>query len=480
MQPTTMVCSHVLPSPDPLVDRISKQLGELPAGPIPPRSPADGPCIWRVPPAIRDHESEAYEPRLVSIGPFHRGKQCLLPMEQVKISYLRDLLGRSHDNRLDQYVRAVRLCEQRAREQYSQPFDFNRDEFVEMMVIDGCFVIEYFIKRAFKQTAETTLLSGNRWGFAHLRRDLMLLENQVPFFVLVKLFELSRIPFTGSRKEPLDLVELSLRFLDVKLPMEEQPPAHQVLHLLHLYHLCLDPRRVEEERSYSFGRLLLYPLETAASFASLIFFGLLYLVLIRKWPFVTPKKDSSVPRTINCAAELVEAGIQFKKKGSYKDKVSSFLKLSFVDGTLEIPFLKVEESTSSKLRNLIALEQCCPHVGDYCTSYAIFVDNVINTESDIAILRSSDIIESKLGSDAEVADMFNKLCKGTHIKYDGHANASLFKAVKEYSDFAHHRWRAALVHKYFSTPLTAVTLVAVCVLLLLSATQTYFTVFPKS
>ncbi|MQL93853.1 hypothetical protein Taro_026510 [Colocasia esculenta] len=473
-----MAGAHVL-SPDTLVDRISKKIGELPAGPLPPRSPADGPCIWRVPPVIRDHESEAYEPRLVSIGPFHRGKQSLLPMEQVKISYLRDLLGRSLDNRLDQYVRAIRQCEQRAREQYSQPFDFNRDEFVEMLVIDGCFVIEYFIKRVFKQTVETTLLSGVRWGFAHLRRDLMLLENQVPFFVLVKLFELSRVPFTGRRKEPLDLVELSLKFLDVKLPMEEQPQADQVLHLLHLYHLCLDPRRVKEERSYSFGRLLLCPLETAASFASLIFFGFLYLVLIRKWPFVAPKKDSSVPRMINCATELVEAGLEFKKKSLDRDKSNCFIKVSFVDGTLEIPFLKVEESTGSKLRNLIALEQCCPQVGDYCTSYAVFIDNVINTESDVAILRSSDIIESKLGSDAEVADMFNKLCKGTHIKYDSHANASLFKAVKEYSDFAHHRWRATLVHKYFRNPLAVAIMVGGCLLLFLTATQTYFTVFRK-
>ncbi|MQM00003.1 hypothetical protein Taro_032732 [Colocasia esculenta] len=97
---------------------------------------------------------------------------------------------------------------------------------------------------------------------------------------------------------------------------------------------------------------------------------------------------------INCATELVEAGVHFKKKDVDKSEVINyFLKVSLAGGLLEIPFLKVESSTSSKLRNLIALEQCCPHVGSYFTSNAILMDNIINTEGDVAILRGSNIIE---------------------------------------------------------------------------------------
>ncbi|MQL91212.1 hypothetical protein Taro_023822 [Colocasia esculenta] len=474
---------HVVPlsDSDPLVDQMRKRLEKLPVADT--QSPAAGrSSICRVPPSIKAAESEAYEPRLVSIGPLHREKESLKPMQELKLAYLRDLLDRSSHNDLGTYVKVTRGCAGQARAQYAEAIGLSEDGLVEMLVLDGCFIIEYFVKRVFRQTAETAPLSGVRWGFSHLRRDLMLLENQIPFFVLVKLFSNSKIPFHGTRQEPLTLMEIALRFLDIKLPMAEQPKPKAVLHLLHLYHLCLNPQLVKEvPLRYSCGELVLWPFRKAYDLASLLFFGLLYLVFMRELPpcFVPCKQESKVPRMINCATELVEAGVHFKKKDVDKSKVNCFLKVSFGGGLLEIPFLKVEESTSSKLRNLIALEQCCPQVGSYITSYAILMDNIINTEGDVAILRGSNIIESKLGSDREVADMFNALCKGTHIKYDDHYNALLFKDVKAYCDFAHHKWRATLVHKYFGNPWTIISLLAGLVLLLLTATQTYFTVFPR-
>ncbi|MQL99755.1 hypothetical protein Taro_032480 [Colocasia esculenta] len=112
---------------------------------------------------------------------------------------------------------------------------------------------------------------------------------------------------------------------------------------------------------------------------------------------------------INCATELVDAGVHFKKKDVDKSEViNCFLKVSFAGGLLEIPFLKVESSTSSKLRNLIALEQCCPQVRSYFTSYAILMDNIINTEGDVAILLGSNIIEggrSNAGEGGEEEDV---------------------------------------------------------------------------
>ncbi|MQM00002.1 hypothetical protein Taro_032733 [Colocasia esculenta] len=130
-----------------------------------------------------------------------------------------------------------------ARAQYAEAIGLSEDGLVEMLVLDGCFIIEYFVKRVFRQTAEMTPLSGVRWGFSHLRRDLMLLENQIPFFVLVKLFSNSKIPFFGTCQEPLTLMEIALRFLDIKLPMVEHPNPKAVLHL---YHLCLNPQLVKE------------------------------------------------------------------------------------------------------------------------------------------------------------------------------------------------------------------------------------------
>ncbi|MQL94541.1 hypothetical protein Taro_027201 [Colocasia esculenta] len=456
---------------DPLEDRIWKEMQEVPAV-------EEQPCIWRVHPSIRRQDAEAYEPKLISIGPLHRNNKSLLPMEQIKLTYLMKLLDRSKENNiLSNYIKEARECEAKARKQYAEKIAMNVDDFVRMLVLDGCFIIEYFIKRIFDETKETAQLSGVRWGFSHLRRDLMLLENQIPFFVLVKLGSKTTIPFSGERKDPLTLMDIALGFLKVKLPKEQHPIPNKVYHLLHLHHLCLNPTSgTEEPRHCTFVHCLLYPFKNATHLISLLFFGLLYLLLIHKWPCCYfPKKGSGVPRMIPCATELHKAGVKFRRK----EGVSSYLKVSFAHGILEIPFLRVQESTSSELRNFIALEQCCPQVGSYFTSYAVFMDNIINTENDVAILEKYRIIESKLGNDEEVAKMFNALCNGTHLDYKTHDNAALFTSVTAYCEVPHHRWRASLKGRYFGNPWSIISLVAGILLLFFAAVQSYYTAFPK-
>ncbi|MQM06573.1 hypothetical protein Taro_039400, partial [Colocasia esculenta] len=106
---------------------------------------------------------------------------------------------------------------------------------------DHCDKVEGDARRIFNAINNTAHLANVRWSFAHLRRDLMLLENQIPFFVLVILFEQSKIPFVGSREKPLTLMDLALAFLGVNTAEASRPPVEDVLHLLHLHHHCLDP-----------------------------------------------------------------------------------------------------------------------------------------------------------------------------------------------------------------------------------------------
>ncbi|CAN6231084.1 unnamed protein product, partial [Urochloa humidicola] len=97
------------------------------------------------PPAhVRDANKKLYEPRLVSIGPYYRGRAALLAMEQHKWRYLHELLAQYHPRAsLSGCVRAVREVEHRARSCYSERTDIFAaagDEFVEMLLLDGCFV----------------------------------------------------------------------------------------------------------------------------------------------------------------------------------------------------------------------------------------------------------------------------------------------------------------------------------------------------
>ncbi|CAA6654017.1 unnamed protein product [Spirodela intermedia] len=440
---------------DPLVGLIDMKLQELISDDHP------RPSIWRVHPDLRKVEEEAYEPKLVSIGPLHHGKPRLLPMEQIKLTYLRGLLNRHQKNSLEYYVAVIRSCLPATKDQYSEKIELSDDEFVEMLVVDGCFIIEYLAKRAFRSTHETAVLAGVGWGFTHLRRDLLLLENQIPFLVLTELFNMTTIPFPGERKEPLNLMELVLKFLGIGMKPEEYPKPSDIFHLLHLEHWCQNPGRVKEDTNRrSCGQLAMYPLKKSIDLISVLFFGLLYLIFIRHWPgCFGPTKKSKAPREIPCATELRAAGIKFKKKVAPQGKIASYLK--------------------PRLRNLIALEQCCVDVGNHFTSYCAFVDNIINTAGDVAILRGRGILESKLGSDAEVADLFNSLCKGTHLKYDDHYNKEIFEEVVAFSEFAHNKWRASLVHNYFSNPWAMFSVFAGFLLIALTAVQTYFAVFSR-
>ncbi|MQM15407.1 hypothetical protein Taro_048354 [Colocasia esculenta] len=361
------------------------------------------PTIWTVHPSVRKEESEAYDPMFVSIGPLHHGNDRLLPMQNIKLRFVKNLIRRSPKNSMRNYIKAIYNCEDRARKQYAKKIDLSKEEFVTMLVLDGCFIIEFFLRQAV-EGKETTNLFGVGWSFTHLRRDLMLLENQIPFFVPVKLFEMTDVPSNTYIKDG------------------------------------------SREKHGSNGQLAqLNPVKTASYHLSRLFYGLLYLVFIHELPRCN--EESKNKNTIPSAVELHDSGVKFKRKVSRKDEKESYLDVTFTqEGTLEIPFFRVGQSASSHLLNFIALEQCQSKLNKCFTVYAIFMCNIIKIENDVSVLRKYGIIETTLGNDEEVAKMFNSLLKGTHLHYkQSYFISTLFKDVKKYCDVPHHRWRAKVV-----------------------------------
>ena len=64
-------------------------------------------CIYRVPACIKDLNRKAYKPQLVSLGPFHHGRDGeLLPMEEHKRRALQHLLRRAK-RPLEEFAAAV-------------------------------------------------------------------------------------------------------------------------------------------------------------------------------------------------------------------------------------------------------------------------------------------------------------------------------------------------------------------------------------
>ncbi|XP_078161090.1 UPF0481 protein At3g47200-like [Carex rostrata] len=144
--------------------------------------------IFRIPQNISQSKKNLFEPSVISIGPFHRGKQTLRTMEDQKWQFLQDFLSRQDHIRLDLCISEMSLLEERTRRCYSETFDYlDSDAFVEMMLLDGCFVLEYFLK-AIVGNLNSIFEVG--WNSHFINRDLVLQENQIPFFIVEKLYQL--------------------------------------------------------------------------------------------------------------------------------------------------------------------------------------------------------------------------------------------------------------------------------------------------
>ncbi|XP_059665298.1 UPF0481 protein At3g47200-like [Cornus florida] len=156
--------------------------------------------MYRVPGVLYEQNSDSYRPSCVSIGPLWRGEEHLKEMEAVKKRYMGELLERNGTlaATLAEYTEAMFNLMSRFMECYSQilRWDFDLD-YARDTMLDGCFIIELLYKNYVNMSDP---ILQNHLKYNQVRRDLLLLENQIPFFLLEELFTLTVEPI---QKEPI-------------------------------------------------------------------------------------------------------------------------------------------------------------------------------------------------------------------------------------------------------------------------------------
>ncbi|CAJ2666405.1 unnamed protein product [Trifolium pratense] len=106
-------------------------------------------CIYKVPQMIRQDNPQAYTPRIIAIGPFHspRGSVSdnnnLNEMEKLKLKYLKGFLNRTNLC-VDDLVFKVQEWENKIRNCYAGPVSFDSKDFLKIIIVDACFIIEFF------------------------------------------------------------------------------------------------------------------------------------------------------------------------------------------------------------------------------------------------------------------------------------------------------------------------------------------------
>ncbi|KAF5464941.1 hypothetical protein F2P56_014978 [Juglans regia] len=147
-------------------------------------------CMFKVHEQLRKVNEKAYKPMLLAIGPYnYHGKVGQGLMEEHKLCYLKQMLERKNERSVEVYIRTLRELEERARNCYAEDISLTTFEFVEMMLLDGCFIIEFFRKCQMCNLRDKhDPIFRISWILPTVTRDLLLFENQLPFFVLTKLF----------------------------------------------------------------------------------------------------------------------------------------------------------------------------------------------------------------------------------------------------------------------------------------------------
>ncbi|KAF1888360.1 hypothetical protein Lal_00036232 [Lupinus albus] len=158
-------------------------------------------CIYRVPFDIRLLNQNAYTLKDISIGPFHHHNPRLQNMERHKLIYFNKFLELGDVN-LESLVIHVEEVEPSLRRSYADTLDLIKEELVKIILVDSCFIIEFFERFYYNEWSKGDAFLLKPWLTNKIRLDLVLIENQLPFFVLESLYNRalisgSAIPNTG-------------------------------------------------------------------------------------------------------------------------------------------------------------------------------------------------------------------------------------------------------------------------------------------
>ncbi|XP_077239535.1 UPF0481 protein At3g47200-like isoform X2 [Tasmannia lanceolata] len=469
--------------------------------------------IYMVPEWIKRLNTEAYEPHIVSIGPYHHGKSHLIPLEEHKQRALHQFIKRSKKAEED-YKKALKEVEKQLRSSYEQLHEWwnDSDKFLKLMLVDGCFYIEFGRvlegkkKKDYSRTDPIFSFHGSSIIAPSIRRDMMMLENQLPLLVtkillavesdteidkaasaavpvmapapgpapahalapaptpapgpaLVPADATAAAPAPASAPSPLTLGS-GERDASVGVPFMAPTPAPAPAPVLASMTLASNksstatPHFLAQLREKLLGKPLPTPTQTEKDF-----------LWISHWP----------------ATELREAGVKFVKLDNI-----GINDIKFNNGTLSLPYLDVNDTMETMFLNFIAYERLDSRAGYQVISYMFFMSTLIRSAEDAKLLVSHWILPKSHVSEVQVVNFFQQL--GDGIRIDPASNLTqVMESLRDYHIKYRDNWKTkckrfvkdsftTLVNKCCKSPWTIISFLAAASLLALTSAQTYYAI----
>ncbi|KAG7551530.1 hypothetical protein ISN45_Aa06g021970 [Arabidopsis thaliana x Arabidopsis arenosa] len=421
--------------------------------------------IFRIRHTDTQTNDKTYAPKILSIGPYHHGidKKHLQMIEEYKQPFLELFVSKTLQKGVGvrDLVYVVAGLEEKIRDSYSETLPYNTQELTDLMVLDGCFILMLFL--VVSRTSIRKAMIDNpvfmlRWILPTLRRDLLLLENQVPLFLLNDLFKASKLaPSTSVNEMAIKFFNYSIRGPELFSDEIRDLEANHLLDLLrrtfykpNSYLQNLEQRRIDITR------------ESAVKSTREVLKHICGSICCSKGKHPKPPKTAhSRPfiGLIASAKKLSHRGIKFQRR----ENVDNPLDICFNNGVIEIPILVFDEFLSSLISNGVAYEQYSLRCTTELTSYVIFMSCLISKEEDTMFLCEKGIIENYTGTSEEVTLFFKNLGKDLAFSASTSYLVNVFQAVNMY--------------KKPKIPWKTLSSSAAIILLLLTIAQTFFSAF---
>ncbi|KAK6929627.1 Protein of unknown function DUF247, plant [Dillenia turbinata] len=450
--------------------------------------------ISRVNGLIKSLNKQAYTPTTVTIGPYYtllRRNIHYQAMEDLKCHYLHSALsGKSKEEvrniveNMSSLVKSARLC-------YAQSTDDVPDqEFLRLMLLDSCFIVEiicmFYYKEEMKmrENLQDDPFVRNETTRGSIRRDLLLFENQLPFFVLQRFYDLTR-PQNETFPNSPSFILMALHFVSYAMPgacetgLDTRTP---VKHLLGLLYDALVQYRHPNRRLIH--RFLRSPIRMIFSLIFLFAWRArksLLMAFARPIPNLEGKEAVVNFKLVNCSTVLAENGVKFRKN---ENGNCGLFDVDFSDGCMTIPTLVVKRHSEAIFLNLLAYERHCVSGHKVVSDYMALMDCLIDSKKDVDLLCRCGIFENLSRDKEEITKLFDRP-KDNFIVIE--RNKFVYREIfQQIDDHCGHpwtrfvvklsRWMANFRDKYFESPWALISLLAAIILLALTVVQTVYTV----
>ncbi|KAJ1287645.1 hypothetical protein BS78_02G026700 [Paspalum vaginatum] len=430
--------------------------------------------IFRAPtPRAELHDAShkrTYQPSFLSIGPYHCADNATAEMlrnEEGKLWAAGFVLRSGEGPEVLAYTEAVAAMEADSRSCYEGDVGMRPDAFCRMLLLDSCqliiLLLLYFGGAAADDDDDAAAAGGGTGnGSSHSHgsaaaagqaersvktrdicmtvHDLMMLENQIPFFVVDKIYKLRY----GGGGDTVAPPVRSLAWKAMQVIMGGVPAApgghddkQELQHLVHLCHNYLKPTCLVNQPQKTCGGL--------------------------------SRRRIKYGR-FRRATEYYEAGVKFRLwseedaaaggGGGSRSRRRPMLDVrsSAKGGVVSMALQSIDGTTGYILANVLAYEQkyyltATSAGSSYVTAYVVFMSQLLGGAEDVALLASRGVMEHQLGTDAEVCALFRGLADGLFFDPDGeHYLGPVGAALKVHCSHRRNRWRAWIMRHRFGNP----------------------------